>query len=229
MSFDPKEKDVKFFIRRIKVVVAQEGELPVLNVLPFCLKGRALDWHTQLPEETHQKLSTSLKLWYELLEKEFMKDPIEARREARQLRFTFANSSTLPLADYLFRKVNLLRAAGTLDLESTKSEIWEGLDPKLALIVQIRPEEPLENFRQRIRDAEPGARRDWEANVRLRQENLQDPRSPLSRDRIQRLKTKMEQVENKLKVKPSTSSPLASASASPTLEQLPGGSKDLYS
>lgn len=194
MIFDPKEKDVRFFIRRIKVVAAQEGEQPVLNILPFCLKGRALDWHTQLPESTHEELSNSLRLWYELLETEFKKDPIEARREARQLRFTFTNSSTLSLADYLFCKVNLLRTAGTTDLESTKSEIWEGLDPKLALIVQIYPGEPLERFRQRIRDAEPGARRDWEANIRFQRDNT---RSPLSKDRIQRLRTRINQVEDR--------------------------------
>lgn len=83
MLFDPKTVDVKFFIRRIKIVAAQEGEGAVLDVLPFCLKGRSLEWHTTLPEDVHDGLAISLQLWIRMLDQEFSKseskeNPIEA-------------------------------------------------------------------------------------------------------------------------------------------------------
>jgi hypothetical protein len=43
-------------------------------------------------------------------------------------------------ADYLIKKISLLRAAGTTDPESMKSELWEGLDYRLASLVLGYPD-----------------------------------------------------------------------------------------
>jgi hypothetical protein len=197
MLFDPKTVDVKFFIRRIKIVAAQEGEGAVLDTLPFCLKGRSLEWHTTLPEDVHEDLATSLSLWIRMLDQEFSKDPIEARRGARRLRFSFNEAAEMSLADYLTKKINLLNAAGTFDVETLKSELWEGLDAKLAYIARPEIGESLETFRRRIRDAEPAARREWESSHRMQiaprpyprpQQRLEE--EPITKDRVQRLMSK---------------------------------------
>jgi hypothetical protein len=58
-------------------VAAQEGDRAVLDVLPFCLKGRSLEWHTTLPEDVYEDLAIPLQLWIRMLDQEFSKDPIE--------------------------------------------------------------------------------------------------------------------------------------------------------
>ena len=111
------------------------------------LRGHALSWHTELDDATLSSLSHDLDAWY----------AGSARAEARQLRFDF-NRSELKLSDYLYLKVSHLRAAGTLDSQTIKSELWEGLDSKLALIVRPYDFEIVDDFRRRIREAEPSAR-----------------------------------------------------------------------
>ena len=59
MLFDPKDFDVSFFTRRLRVVSPQEGEQQVPGVLPFCLRDRALGWHTQLPDEDQLDMAHS--------------------------------------------------------------------------------------------------------------------------------------------------------------------------
>lgn len=162
MTFDPKTTDVRFFIRRIRIIVAQEGQRPVLNVLPFCLKGRALTWHTELPEVLQDQMAHEVEVWYDELEREFKRPAIEARQEARQLKFRFKKADDLSLADYLVQKTSLLRAAGTTDEETLKSELWEGLDNNLAYLVQPTENETLEAFKRRLRAAEAGAKRQWQ-------------------------------------------------------------------
>lgn len=165
MLFDPKEVDVSFFTRRLQVVALQEGEQPVLAALPFCLRGRALEWHTQLPSETQLDMAISLPKSIALLEQEFRRDPLEARREAKLVTFSFDKARTLPLADYLSKKVTLLRAAGTTDSATIKDEIWDGMDHTLAYLAYPRPDESLTDYTARIRAAESGARRTWEAQT----------------------------------------------------------------
>lgn len=146
--------DVHFFIRRIQIVARTEGSQHVCDQLPFCLRGHALTWHTELDDATLSSLSHDLNAWYAALLTEFRPDPISARAEARKLRFDF-NRSELKLSDYLYLKVSRLRAAGTLDAATIKSELWEGLDSKLALIVRPYEFESVDDFRRRIREAEP--------------------------------------------------------------------------
>ncbi|BCR93558.1 uncharacterized protein AKAW2_10604A [Aspergillus luchuensis] len=82
---------------------------------------------------------------------EFKRPAIEARQEARQLRFRIKKADDLSLADYLVQKTSLLRAAGTADEETLKSELWEGLDNNLAYLVQPMENETLEAFKRRLR------------------------------------------------------------------------------
>ncbi|RAH51735.1 hypothetical protein BO85DRAFT_348365, partial [Aspergillus piperis CBS 112811] len=56
----------------------------------------------------------------------------------------------LSLADYV-QKTSLLRAAGTADEETLKSELWEGLDNNLAYLVQPMENKTLEAFKRRLR------------------------------------------------------------------------------
>jgi hypothetical protein len=163
MTFDPASTNVKFFIRRIRMVAQQEGVHSVLNVLPFCLKGRALTWHTELPDDIQDEMAYSLHAWIRALDNEFTTDLIKARRDARHLHFYFSRADDMPLAEYLIQKVSLLRAAGTTDQESIKSELWEGLDDRLASLVPPSQTESLEQFKQRIRANEASARRLWES------------------------------------------------------------------
>jgi hypothetical protein len=197
MEFDPKKTDVFFFINRVRIVANQEGNQPVLDVLPFCLKGRALEWHTSLPPHTIMDLNRSLDLWCACLEREFKRDPLEARRTARQLTFSFGTVDTMSLADYLQEKLTLLQAAGTFDVETIKTEMWEGLDPKLAMLVRPIQGESVDTFRQRTREAESGARREWEASrwdIRPRQ-TYGRQRDPPSDDRIRRLVDSLRQPQ----------------------------------
>ncbi|GFF30566.1 hypothetical protein IFM46972_02956 [Aspergillus udagawae] len=192
MTFDPASTNVKFFIRRIRIVAQQEGVQSVLNVLPFCLKGRALTWHTELPDDIQDEMAYSLDAWIRALDTEFATNPINARREARELRFSFARADDVTLADYLIKKVSLLRAAGTTDPESIKSELWEGLDYRLASLVPPTPTETLEQFKQRIRANEAGAKRLWDAEQyksRYRQQPF--TKDYTKEDRINRLLSKL--------------------------------------
>ena len=84
------------------MVSLQEGERQVLDVLPFCLRGRALEWHTQLSEETQLDMALSQPRAVALLEREFRRYPLEARRQAKLVTFSFETADKMPLADYLF-------------------------------------------------------------------------------------------------------------------------------
>jgi hypothetical protein len=192
MLFDPKETDVLFFINRARSVAYQHGISSVLEVLPLCMRGQALQWHTSLLPDTQRRLSLDLNYWCELLEQEFKKDPLIARREARNLQFKFSTADTVSLSDYLYEKINLLRAAGVYDIESQKGEIWDGLDPSLAMLVRPIPGESVDIFRHRIREAESGAKRNWEASYRRpfssRYRQNDDPKTtPVPRERLERL------------------------------------------
>lgn len=141
----------------------QEGEQQVLDVLPFCLRGCALEWHTQLLEDTQLDVAVSLPQVIALLEQEFRADPLEARWRAKSVTFSFEMVDKMPLADYLSKKIMLLRAAGTVDTATIKDEIWDSMDHTLAYLVQPRPDKSLTDYTARIWAAESGARCTWEA------------------------------------------------------------------
>ncbi|RLM00674.1 hypothetical protein CFD26_108790 [Aspergillus turcosus] len=98
------------------------------------------------------------------LSREFKKDPIRARREAQKLRFKFSTADTLSLPEYITQKISLLRAARTTDKESIKTDLWHGLDHRLASLVPPNPDKSLEHFKQRIRASKAGAQRIWDVN-----------------------------------------------------------------
>lgn len=82
------------------MVSLQEGERQVLDVLPFCLRG--LEWHTQLSEEAQLDMALSQPRAVALSQREFRRYPLEARRQAKLVTFSFETADKMPLADYLF-------------------------------------------------------------------------------------------------------------------------------
>jgi hypothetical protein len=93
-----------------------------------------------------RRLSLDLNYWCELLKQEFKKDPLIACREAWNLQFKFSTADTVSLSDYLYKKINLLCAAGVYDIKSQKGEIWDGLNPLLAMLVRPIPGESVNIF-----------------------------------------------------------------------------------
>ncbi|EDN03052.1 predicted protein [Histoplasma mississippiense (nom. inval.)] len=161
MLFDPAETDVMAFISRLEFIATQEGEDAVLRVFPLCLKGQALEWHNGLSAEMRKDMSASLLATISELGREFQLSEGEAWAKAQSLRFSFDKSDELPLALYISRKINLLRAASISDSAMVKRLLWEGLESNLSLITPLIPTERLDDFRRRIRDNESAARRAW--------------------------------------------------------------------
>ena len=150
MLFDPKEVDVSFFTHQLQIVALQEGEQAVLTVLPFCLQGQALQWHTQLPTGTQMDMALSLPRSIALLVQEFKRDPLEARQEAKTVTFSFDKAHVLPLVDYLSKKVTLLRAARTTDDATIKDKIWDGMDHTLVYLAYPWQDESLTDYMAQI-------------------------------------------------------------------------------
>ena len=63
MMWDLKDRSVRFFIDRFQSVAAVEGAAAVLRVLPLCLSGDALEWHTDLPSVVKGDMNISLDEW----------------------------------------------------------------------------------------------------------------------------------------------------------------------
>ena len=95
-----------------------EGEQAVLNVLPLCLAGDALEWHTDLPTDTKLDMNESLAEWTAQLLAEFKPDATTAHTEAARLKFRFATRDELSLSTYLRRKRALLGDADVTDTSS---------------------------------------------------------------------------------------------------------------
>ncbi|OJD25138.1 hypothetical protein ACJ73_03495 [Blastomyces percursus] len=145
MLFDPDEVDVAAFSSRLAFMATQEGENTVLRVFPFCLKGRALEWHNGLSPECKNEMAQALDITIDEL----------------RLCFTFEKADELPLTAYITRKINLLRAASIKEPVMVKQLLLEGLESNLSLITPLIPVERLDDFRRRIRDNESAARRAW--------------------------------------------------------------------
>ncbi|OJD27956.1 hypothetical protein ACJ73_00646 [Blastomyces percursus] len=159
MLFDPEETYVMAFVSRLEFMATQEGENALLRVFPLRLKGRALQWHNSLSSEMRQEMAHSLPRTIAELQLEFKLSEGEAWTKAQGLRFSFQKSNELPLALYISRKINLLRAASIFDPTMDKRLIWEVLESNLSLITPLVPNERLDDFRRRIRDNESAARR----------------------------------------------------------------------
>ncbi|PGG94943.1 hypothetical protein GX51_08334, partial [Blastomyces parvus] len=161
MLYDPEGVDVAAFVSRLEFMATLEGEAAVLRVLPLCLKGRALEWHNGLSPECQSDMAMSLAVAIDELRGEFQLSEGEAWDQAQELQFSFEKVAELPLTTYITRKINLLRAAGISDQAMMKRLLWEGLESGLAMITPLVPTERLDDFRRRIRDNEPAARRAW--------------------------------------------------------------------
>ncbi len=146
-----------FFISRYRQLAAQYPVTDVLDCLPLCLVGDALDWHDSLPTEVKMRMNTDLDLWDALLAKEFRQNTGEAMAQAKRLRFRFVDSGVLSLKTYLRRKKRILQDAGILDEATLIYQTWEGLDDLLKQQLAIRNNETFESFTERAREMEPAA------------------------------------------------------------------------
>ena len=61
--WNPKEHSAAFFIDRFRDVAEIEGDVEVLYVLPRCLKGDVLEWHTFLPPRIKSVINRDLNEW----------------------------------------------------------------------------------------------------------------------------------------------------------------------
>jgi hypothetical protein len=86
----------------------QEDKHAMLNVLPYYMRGAALDWHGSVLPALVAELMILLDIWYRYLKNEFQTDLLKAREEMKKLQFSFERTLDLNLTDYLFRKVKLL-------------------------------------------------------------------------------------------------------------------------
>jgi hypothetical protein len=174
MSWDPAKHSVQFFINRFESVASVEGTEAVLRVLPLCLAGDALDWHTSLPRHIQSIMNTDVSEWILQLNAEFKKDTGKAHEEAYKLRFRFDNMEELPLNSYLRKKRALLYEAGVTDDATVIYQTWQGLDVIIAGITPILNGESWLSFCTRVRQNESAAFRSWKAT---RYERRRDPPS----------------------------------------------------
>jgi hypothetical protein len=174
MSWDPAKHSVQFFINRFESVASVEGTEAVLRILPLCLAGDALDWHTSLPRHIQSIMNTDMSEWILQLNAEFKKDTGKAHEEAYKLRFRFDNMEELPLNSYLRKKRALLYEAGVTDDATVIYQTWQGLDVIIAGITPILNGESWLSFCTRVRQNESAAFRSWKAT---RYERRRDPPS----------------------------------------------------
>jgi hypothetical protein len=156
-GFDPKEITVRFFIDRILDVSEEEGEEEVLRVLPYCLKGRALTWHTGLDRLTKKELRGSINSWVQALNEEYQENQLEAYQRAREMVYQFDDE--IDVGTYITEKATCLRSAGHYDDAAIMQQIWDGLPDELAGITPVRPRESLMQFRLRLKENEMAAKR----------------------------------------------------------------------
>jgi hypothetical protein len=163
MLWDPAKYSVRFFIDRLESVAAVEGVTAVLRVLPLCLTGDALDWHTSLPRYVQDQMNVSLEEWKIQLTAEFKPDVSKAHDAAFKLRFRFEDQDELPLNSYLRRKRSLMTEAGMSDDRTIIYQTWRGLDIMLVAITPVIDGETWLQFCARVRQNESAAYRSWQS------------------------------------------------------------------
>lgn len=57
MEFEFEIISVAFFVRRFNHIAEIEGPEAVLCILPMCLKGAALEWHTSLSARVRREMT----------------------------------------------------------------------------------------------------------------------------------------------------------------------------
>ena len=166
MIWDPKEHSASFFIDRFRDVADIEGDAEVLHILPRCLKGDALEWHTFLPSSTKLIMNRDLAEWERQIWDEFKPNESAAAMEAKRLKFQFSTIDEIPLGTYLRKKAALLRDSGIRDDAAIIQMTWDGLDRRLRAIVPIKSGESWRDFQYRVREHESSASSEYRESLR---------------------------------------------------------------
>lgn len=178
-GFDPGKEgmSVEFLINRINALAPQYGEQAIVNILPLVMRGRALDWYNSLNHHVQAVMASDLEFWIQELRQEFKQGQIESWHAAKKLTWSFESKDSI--TEYLTKKAALLRTAGEKDDAAILTWIWEGLPDELANGAPVREGDSLSDYRQRVKEQEPGARRIWEKTERRQRK---DRYSDSSRD-----------------------------------------------
>lgn len=113
------------FVECIRYAVAGYGEDRVRPVIRMCLDGPvAQDWFVGLDDIDKCALQTSSASWIRLINRDFMDKPGDLIIQAYKERFTWDSKRTP--SDYVSKKVQLMRMAGTFDERTMIHLIHDG-------------------------------------------------------------------------------------------------------
>lgn len=115
--------DVEFFCLRIKDMAIVNGQAAVCEVLPRCLRSRALNWYASLGDNDYAQLRRSTDAWIRLLRERFGMSMFEAHSELIRLRYDVNSNYDA----YHERKIRLARVVGLNDPKLIVQYIFDGL------------------------------------------------------------------------------------------------------
>ncbi|EMD86579.1 hypothetical protein COCC4DRAFT_143741, partial [Bipolaris maydis ATCC 48331] len=143
------------------------GYQRVLEVLPLCMKGDAMDWYTLLSDSQLSRMTTDIDEWIIALRHPFQKDAMLAEDEANRCKHSFEHES-LDVRQYITRKETLLYDAGFEGPDELLliQKIRGDLDPTLQNAVTIDPYMTMEDFVSLCYQKEYSAQRMFEQQRR---------------------------------------------------------------
>ena len=129
---------VTTYINRLRRMARCYSEKAVLTNLPLAMEGEAGEWMDGLPESLLQDMDDSLETWIDQLHLRFSPDISEVLATADALRHSFATEASLPVRQYLSKKIQLYREAGETSEDTMVRRMHRDLDPELARDVRLR-------------------------------------------------------------------------------------------
>lgn len=183
-TFDGHNMSVHLYVRQIQHRVRLYGYQRVLEVLPLCMKGDAMDWYSSLSDGQIHRMSASIDEWIIALRHRFQKDTLLAEDEANKCKHSFERES-LDVRQYITRKQTLLYDAGIEGQNELLmiQKIWRDLDPTLQNAVTIDPYMTMEDFVSLCYQKEYSARRAFEQQKRQATERLRFVAQEMTRQR----------------------------------------------
>ena len=126
------------FVECIRYAVAGYGEDRVRPVIRMCLDGSvAQNWFVGLDDIDKYALQTSSDSWIRLINRDFMDKPGDLMLQAYKERFSWDNKRTP--SDYVSRKVQLMRMAGTFDERTMITMIHDGFREAPSIHMALNP------------------------------------------------------------------------------------------
>jgi hypothetical protein len=162
-------KDVQFdglptspitpYVNRLEYLAATYGDSAVLAVLPLGMTGDAQIWFDSLLNHTRKRMTSSLKEWVVQLRARFQANASVALKEADELTHSFAEESKFNVHQYITKKTQLYSEAGEVNEDLIVQRLHGGLDPTLAVAVQLSSfQNTVAEFNMKVYAAEPSTR-----------------------------------------------------------------------